>query len=487
MQSEEDNIVECNDKDSLKDKETNGYGGTENISTDQDEERKLSLNSAYELIGLGTFQYIHWATVFLASFTAHCVVTTLAIILPSLRCEWDLSTNFEALIVTIPLLSSGISSALLSKISDIYGRKPVLIFVYMSVSILVIISAASPSKWFFLSTRILLGLFNGIGKSPLVCYGIEFVESRFREYGIVVQLAANEGGMVAINGVAWLLLLTVGWRWFMVIMILPALPTLILLVILPDSPRYLAVSGKEEKASKSIQFMAKLNKADMPENIKIVCYENTQLGSSKELLSTHLRSIVLLCVIVTSLLFIQVGMTVFLPLLYSSAHCGTNSTLPDHGCVPLEKQDLSKLTVTSVFGLCGTFVALLIVVRVGRLIPLRAGYSALTLSMAALCFCLDEKVTFATTVVVKAVAGFLLTILLIMTPESFPTKIRSTAGGVILATGKIGATLANASVYLLFFVHPLALIGLFFAMSAFGLIASFVHKHETRDIVLQET
>ena len=119
------------------------------------------------------------------------------------------------------------------------------------------------------------------------------------------------------------------------------------------------------------------------------------------------------------------------------------------GCFDLRLQDFLKLTITALFGSSGTVVASLIAVRVGRLIPLRVGYAILTVTLGALCVCLNGEVTFATTMAIKTSSGFVQAIIWIIIPECFLTNIRSTAAGIILATGKLGGTLGIGCVHLI--------------------------------------
>ena len=72
------------------------YGST--TPSSDEKELELELNKIYQLIGLGPFQYLCWLLVALVAYSDYSELVLLSVILPSLRCEWDLSPLFEAAI-----------------------------------------------------------------------------------------------------------------------------------------------------------------------------------------------------------------------------------------------------------------------------------------------------------------------------------------------------------------------------------------------------
>ena len=135
----------------------------------------------------------------------------------------------------------------------------------------------------------------------------------------------------------------------------------------------------------------------------------------------------------------------------------------------------------------GVFLALPVAIHVGRLVPLRVGYAVVILTAAALFVCLSDGLTFATTILEKLALGFVQGIIWILMPESFPTNVRSTAVGFILATGKLGAAVSVGLVYAIFYVEPVVLVGVFFGVSIFGFAGTFFRMQETKNLLLQDT
>ena len=100
--------------------ETAEYGSA-TIQSNSEEETK-ELNEIYEEIGLGPAQYLYWTLVGLVSYSDYAELTLLAVILPSLRCEWELSSTFEAAITISMFGSYAVFAILFGQVADKYGR-----------------------------------------------------------------------------------------------------------------------------------------------------------------------------------------------------------------------------------------------------------------------------------------------------------------------------------------------------------------------------
>ena len=294
-------------------------------------------------------------------------------------------------------------------------------------------------------------------------------------------------GIVAVSGEAFIFLRIVGWRWLIIIVSLPAVPALVLILVLPESPRFLCVSGQQDKAMQAVRFMAKLNGKKLKENVRMSCFQNEDLGSySKILNEEHRKSTIGLSVMYFNNIFLDFGFIVFLPLMLSSNFCGASAT-PENKCQLLSQRDLLEITIAGMFGVFGAIAAFVLGQLVGRLQPLRVASGLLIIGVAGLFVCVNHFVTIVTAVVIKFLELYINTTIWIMIPESFPTNIRSTATGFINGWGKLGGVFGTGCAYLLFYTSPYLIIGLFFISSIAVFITSIIYDKETKDVVLQET
>ena len=476
------------DEDETKEMTTDGgptsaeYGSTSQAS----DEKLLELNEIYEVIGLGPAQYLYWTLVALVAYSDYAELTLLSVILPSLRCEWGLTAHFETAITVSMYSSYALFAMMFGKVADRYGRKTVVRWSTLLLLLAAIIGALSPNKWVFLATRLVTGACIGINLSCIICYTTEFAESKYRVFGILVFSFGAFGGIGAVSGVAFLVLQKVGWHWFIIIVSLPAVPALILILALPESPRFLCISGQQDKAMKAVRTMAKLNGKKLGENIQMTCFVDEELGSYTKITNRDNRkSTIALSVMYFCNIFIEFGMIVWLPLMYSANMCGAAQS-PQHKCQSLTQDDLMKLTIATGGSLLGSIVAVILAQRIGRLLPLRIASFIMLLSIATLFVCVNESFTFATTLIAKIVEAAVNTTIWIMIPESFPTCIRSTATGFINSCGKIGGVFGTACVYLLFYVSPYSVIGIFLLCSFVGFVGTMVYDRETKYEILQE-
>lgn len=63
-----------------------------------EEEEVMELNKVLDTIGVGLAQALFWSVGFLIAYSDYAELTLIAIIIPYLRCEWNLSEGFEATI-----------------------------------------------------------------------------------------------------------------------------------------------------------------------------------------------------------------------------------------------------------------------------------------------------------------------------------------------------------------------------------------------------
>lgn len=455
-------------------------------STSTEGEITLELNQIYTLTGLGRAQYLYWALVALISYTDYAELTLLSLILPSLRCEWELTPYFEAAITLSLFGSYALFSIVLGKISDKYGRKPVLFCSTSGLIFSAIASSRSPNKWIFLISRITTGAYIATSVNCIICYSIEFSESKYRAYGSATFVISAFGGVAFVNGLGYLFLRLIGWRWFILLVSLPVVPALIMVYFLPESPRYLLVSGQQEKSLQAVRFIARLNGKKLPENLEIESFEEQHLGSYLKVFNKENRRLTIaLSVIYFFNLSIEMGLIMFLPLLFSSGVCGRSGTNTDN-CQYLSQEDLWKLTVTAVGSIVGALFALLSAQKIGRLLPLRTSCAMVLFGLLVFLVTCSEWITFAVSAYVKVLESFTNTLIWIIIPESFPTNIRSTTTGFINSCGKIGGVLGTTSVYLLFYVDPKLLVLIFVLGGVVGFIAALLFDKETRNVSLQD-
>ena len=376
------------------------------------------------------------------------------------------------------------------KIADIYGRKRVMSITIVLLVISAVGAALASNKWIFLAWRSLAGACIGANFATVIVYSTEFSPDKHRSLGPLIAVMGSYMSMFIVNFAGLLFLNSVGWRWLIIIITIPIIPAWVLLVIMPESPRYLAVSGKNDEAMKAIKLMARINKIKLPENMKVCCHQNQELGSFKVLFQSadFRKPAILLSIMYFSNIFIETAVLVFLPLAFTSNFCGSGDTGPVRDrCAPLTQNDLWELSGAAFGSLVGCMGAYFIAKCMGRLKPLRGSNIIQIGVFCMMLFCLSNLYLFGVSIAIKVINAFICMMIWFIAPEAFPSIIRNTATGTINSSGKMGAVLGTAVVFLLFYVSPITIIICFLLVTAISSVCSFLLKKETKNTALTET
>ena len=470
-----------------KEKEKYGSTSTENAPED-DDENKLDLDEVYKLIGRGPAQYLYWFLTGLLSVSDMAEIVIISVILPLQRCEWELSPTFEGAVSMSVFISYAIFAMAFGKISDTFGRKLVLKWSMIVMTIATITSALSPNKWVFIVARSVTGACIGTNFNCILCYATEFSESKDRLIGMTVFNFISASPAALVYFIAWLMLNNIGWRWFLIVMSLPFIPALALTFYLPGSPRYFLVSGQEDKALQSVRFMAKLNKKHIPSDLKLKCSRNEDLGSYSVIFSNqHRRSLVTLSVIYSCNILIGFAFILYQPLVIKNGCSPGSRNQSTRTCSSLDQEELIELAISTIPIVVGNILATVSAAFLRRRLSLRIPGFVLMFVIAAMFFCVNSTVTVLLISAVNFFGGFINALLWIMFPETFPTYIRTTATGFITGCGKIGGVLGSGSVSIFYYMDPHIVTGLIFTASVLGFVMAMLIKKETKDVVMKDT
>ncbi|MGO1245434.1 MAG: sugar porter family MFS transporter [Sphingobacterium sp.] len=166
---------------------------------------------------------------------------------------WHLDSVRHGLTVSISLIGTIIGAILAGRIADKYGRKRVLYF----VAILYLFSAlgcAVASVWeLFLLFRLLGGLAVGISSVVGPVYTSEIAPAKDRgKLTGTFQIMIVTGIFTAyLTNFLFMDVQTGAWRYMLGIMAIPALLFVLLLKLIPESPRWFLQRGQVEKARAS--------------------------------------------------------------------------------------------------------------------------------------------------------------------------------------------------------------------------------------------
>lgn len=309
-------------------------------------------------------------------------------------------------------------------------------------AILLILSAigtAIPDKLNFLGKQVICmfmfyRLIGGIGVglasmlSPM--YIAEIAPAKIRGRLVSYNQFAIIFGMVMVSIVNYLIakgqpqswIDTVGWRWMFVSEIIPAALFLLFLLLVPETPRYLVLSGKESDAENVLRkIYGKLEAQKVLDKIK-----NSLVEKRAPWLSYG--GLVLIVGILLSMFQQFVGINSVLyyaPAIFIKLGFGIETAL------------LQTIIVNSI-NLSFTIAAILLVDKIGRKPLMTLGALGMGISMAALGFTFYTQASsiLALTFILSFIACFAISwgpVTWVLLSEIFPNSIKSAMGVAVAA------------------------------------------------------
>lgn len=249
------------------------------VSTDTQKEDSnvYTVDSAIDAIGMGPFQYIVLLLAGLCWTAESMEMLLLSFIKQPLQCQWDISDRSAAFITTCVAIGMLFGSIVWGVVADRFGRRFAFIVSTAFTGGMGILSALSINYSMLLIARGFVGF--GIGGVP-VAFSLlmEFLPSAQRgSWGMSLALFWAVGAMFEAI-VALFVLPTMGWRWLITFSTLPLLFVLLSSVWLSESPRWLASRGELERADRTLNRIALVNRSSVPTGRLVV----TQLDPNTE-------------------------------------------------------------------------------------------------------------------------------------------------------------------------------------------------------------
>jgi sugar porter (SP) family MFS transporter len=389
-------------------------------------------------------------------------------------------------------LGWGVSSLLLGAIigafgsgvlSDIYGRKKVLIVVALFFAISCTFTALATSSIVFISARVFGGLAVGAASVLSPMYVAEVAPPKNRGMLVsVYQLAIVLGILCSYTINYGLHNIDNNWRWMFATGIIPSVLFFAGLFFIPESPRWLYKAGKKDESLKVLtgiggESLAKVEILEIAESLK----GNSSSVSVGELFKPSVRKVMLVGFLLA--IFVQISgintIVDYAPKILLAAGVEINNALLQTSMVGL---------INFIF----TFVAIFFIDRIGRrsLYLIGSMGMVITLIMLAISFYLKMEGVFTLICILLFIAFFASCIgpvFWTLVSEIFPNRIR----GKAVAFASFTQWIFNFLVVLLF-PHFLASLGgaktfLFLALMSFlQLLFTYLYVPETKGKSLEE-
>ena len=145
-------------------------------------------------------------------------------------------------------------------LGDLMGRRPLVRMSLAMVAVLGILSSFSLNIYQLTLLRTLVGMAIGSMNPPLLALASDLAPPSRRGRFVTVVSSSFLVGAIYIAIVAWIILAPQNgsWRWFLVATAFPSIVTSLLVnLLVVESPRFQAIQQKQEEAVVSLQRLAK--------------------------------------------------------------------------------------------------------------------------------------------------------------------------------------------------------------------------------------
>ncbi|WP_072545726.1 sugar porter family MFS transporter [Mediterranea massiliensis] len=397
--------------------------------------------------------------------------------------------GMQGLAMSIALAGCLIGALTAGMLADKLGRKPLLLLSALIFVLTAYGTGAFSNFHLFLLARFCGGIAIGIASGLSPMYIAEVAPTHIRGKLVSLNQLTIVIGILAAQIVNWLLLsddtawnVAMAWRWMFWAAAFPALAFLVLAAFIPESPRWLAMTGQRERA---LETLARIGGNDYARNelntLQTDMQRKQTQGGLALLFSKPYRRVLMLGIIVA--MFQQ--------------WCGTN-VIFNYAQEVFQSAGYDvdntfiNIVVTGIANLVFTFVAIYTVDRLGRraLMLLGAGGLAGIYLILGTCYYFEVSGIFMVVLVVTAIACYAMTlgpVTWVLLSEIFPNKVR----GVAVATGTFTLWVAS---FILTYTFPflnkaLGTAGTFWiytAICAAGLVFFLFRMPETKGKSLEQ-
>ncbi|KAL9656232.1 hypothetical protein ABK040_007847 [Willaertia magna] len=424
----EDIKIKGSNEENLEDEE---FSNTEYVS------EHITCDEAIERMGVGPFQLFLLCVCGLAWMADALEISLLTFLKAAVVDDWGLNAYYESILDAVVFAGMLLGSWGWGVICDKFGRKIGIAAVFAFCSVFGLASAFAPNFWVLTVLRFFVGVGAGGGHAPFSLF-TELLPSKSRGFFLLFIEVFWTIGTVVCAGFAWLFLghkQIFGdycWRYLVGVCSVPMFLMLIAVPFLPESPRFLTLKGKTEKAenvfkrvafwNRKGKFLAKIKSEDTTSDGK-----KKVTGSFLQLFSSAKMTISTICIFILwwcgSLAYY--GVYILTPKYFSTTVGNKQET------------DYGQILLVSAAELPGLLFAYAFINSFGRKRAISITF--LTCGLFLVCLIIPTERWLLTIFAICARAGIMgaTCALWVYTPETFPTSVRSLGTGISSCCARI--------------------------------------------------
>ena len=440
----------------------------------------LTVQEAIDRIGFGKFQRRLFAVCGVTWVADSAEVLLLGFALPAIIAEFAISPAQAGLIATATFAGMLVGAWFWGTISDHIGRRTGFQLTVLIFALFGLLSAFAPGWEWLAVLRFLTGF--GLGGALPLDFSVyaEFLPSENRGRNLVILESFWAVGTILAAGLAWIIVPSFGWRPLLATSAVAALLVLWIRRSIPESPRYLTISGKADEAKRILADIARQNGQPVPEQ-DLVADRKQGGGTVARLWVSRLqRSTLMLWIAWFSIALAYYGIFTFLPLTFAEQGFSSIRTYQNTFILALAQVP-------------GYFSAAYLLERWGRRNTLGVYLIASAVFTFLFAIATSPGLILLASVLMSFFALGAWGALYAWTPELYPTEIRTTGVGWASGMSRIAGILAPILGGILFGVATTASGSLLYVVSLWsaaflvGGIVVFLLGVETKQQGLSDT
>jgi MFS transporter, AAHS family, 4-hydroxybenzoate transporter len=358
--------------------------------------------------------------------------------IPSLMKEWSLPRPAFATALALGPLGMMIGGMTGGMLGDRIGRRTSLLLSVIAFAVVTLGIAASTGVAMLGILRFLAGLGLGGAMPNAAALASEYVPKRQRPFAVTLTIVCIPLGGTVAALMSGQVLPQYGWRMLFVVGgLLPIVLALLLFRVLPESPRFMA--SRRERWPELIRMLRKMGN-NIPDDVQFVeagtgGKKPSSNSSVKEIFAPAFRTdtIALASAFFFCLLANYVGFSWIVAMLTGAGFAQLDAS--------------NALAAFNFGGVGGAILGALIIQRLGSRVTM-LGMSALAIVSAIVMatMTLNPMDTFGLTAMFAITGGLLnavQTTMFALAANVYPTNIRGTGVGTVMAVGRIGNVLAS--------------------------------------------
>jgi MFS transporter, putative metabolite:H+ symporter len=360
---------------------------------------------------------------FFDAFDALAIATVLPVIVPL----WKLAPQQIGFLISAGFVGQLVGALLFGWIAERYGRMTAMIWSIATFAVMSLVCAFAWDYNSLLVFRTIQGIGLG-GEVPVAAVFIsELAKAKGRGRFVLLYELVFPIGLVSASLVGLWVVPHLGWQWMFVIGALPAFLALVLRWLLPESPRWLAVRGRDAEAQAAMALIEreteKATGQPLPPPQPVVSTLNKPASLADLFGPLYLRRTLVVWVIWFAAYFVNYGLSIWLPTVYRTVFQ-----------LPLDVS-LRYGLITQAVGLLGTLICALTIDYVGRRLWFAVSFAAGTIALAALAMSpapSAQQVLVSMTIAYLFISTINIGVYL-YTPELYPTRVRALGVGTATA------------------------------------------------------